>query len=70
MKNTCYILSVHLTNVTYLTKCQAKDLVKMDKHPPKWPWFSQIGHIKWIGFSQIEHYDLTLRQMSHTHLMA
>jgi len=56
--------------VTYLTKCQAKDLVKMDKHPPKWPWFSQIGHIKWIGFSQIEHYDLTLRQMSHTHLMA
>ncbi len=30
MKNTCYILPVHLTEMTFLTKCQAKDLVKMD----------------------------------------
>ncbi len=30
--------------------------------------FSQIGHIKWIGFSQIDN-DFTLNQMSHSHLM-
>ncbi len=51
----------------------------MDKHPSKWPWFNQISHIEWIGFSQIDHlnstliqidyYDLTLSQMNHTHLM-
>jgi hypothetical protein len=40
----------------------------MDKRPLKWPWFSQIGHIEWIGFNQIDHYDLTLSQMSHIHL--
>jgi hypothetical protein len=71
---------LHLTNVTYLTKCQAKDLVKMDKCPTKWPWLNQIGHIEWIGFSQndhpnltfsqIDHPDLTFNQMSHTHLIA
>jgi hypothetical protein len=65
--------------VTLLTKCQVKDLVKMDKCPSQWPWLNQIGHIKWIGFtqidhpgltiSQIDHYDLTLSQMNHTHLM-
>ncbi len=32
----------------------------MDKCPSKWPWFRKIGHIDWIGFSQIDHYDLTL----------
>ncbi len=45
----------------------------------KWPWFSQIGHIEWIGFnqidhpnlthSQINHYDLTFSQMNHIHLI-
>jgi hypothetical protein len=53
----------------FLTKCQIEDLVKMDKCPLIWPWFSQIGHIEWIRFSQINHYDLTLSQMNHTHLM-
>jgi hypothetical protein len=62
-----------------LIKCQAKDLIKMDKCPSKWPWLSQVGHIEWIRFSQIDHlnltlnqidhYDLTLNQMNHTHLM-
>jgi hypothetical protein len=65
MKNTCYILLVHSTKVTFLTKCQAKDLVKLDK----WPWLSQIGHIEWMGFSQIDHYDLTNSQMNHILLM-
>jgi hypothetical protein len=46
-----------------------KYLVKMDKHPSKWPWLNQIGHIEWIGFNQINHLELTLIQMSHTHLM-
>jgi hypothetical protein len=65
--------------MTFLTKCQIKDLVKMDKFPSKWPWLNQIGHIEWIGFnqighldltfSQIDHYDLRLNQMNHTHLM-
>jgi hypothetical protein len=51
----------------------------MDKRPLKWPWLSQIGHIEWKGFRQIDHsdltfnqidlYNLTLSQMSHTHLM-
>jgi hypothetical protein len=51
----------------------------MDKRPSKWPWFSQIGHIEWIKFcqidhfdltfSQIDHYDLTFSQMNHIHLM-
>ncbi len=65
MKNTCYILLVHSTKMTFLTKCQIKDLVKMDK----WLWLNQIGHIEWIGFSQIDHYDLTNNQMGHIHLM-
>jgi hypothetical protein len=65
--------------MTYLIKCQVQDLIKMDKCPSKWPWFSHIGHIEWIRFSQInhldltlsqiDHYDLTLTQMSHIHLM-
>jgi hypothetical protein len=65
--------------MTFLTKCQAKDLVKMDKCLSKWPWFSQINHIEWIRFSQIDHldltfsqidhYDLTFNQMNHIHLM-
>jgi hypothetical protein len=65
--------------MTFLTKCQVKDLIKMDKHMSKWPWFYQIGHIEWVGFSQIDlpnltlsqidHYDLTLSQMNHIHLM-
>jgi len=63
MKNRCYILLVHLTKVTFSTKCQAKNLVKMDKCPSKWPWLSQIGHIEWIGFSQIDHPNLTLSQI-------
>jgi hypothetical protein len=49
---------LHLTKVNILTKCQIKDLVKMDKCPSKWPWLNQIGHIEWIWFSQIEHHDL------------
>jgi hypothetical protein len=65
--------------MTFLTKCQVKDLVKMNKCPSKWPCFNQIDHIEWIGFSQIDHpdlslsqidhYDLTLNQMNHIHLM-
>jgi hypothetical protein len=79
MKNTCYILPVHLTKVTFLTKCQIKDLVKIDKCPSKWPWLNKIGHTEWIGFSQIDHpdltlsqidhYNLTFNQMNHTHMM-
>jgi hypothetical protein len=34
-----------------------------------WQWFNQISHIEWIGFSQIDHYDLTLSQMNNTHLI-
>jgi hypothetical protein len=77
-ENTCYILLAH-TKVTFLTKFEAEDLVKMDKRPPKWPLLSQIGHIEWIGFSQIAHsdlafnqielYDLTFSQINHIHLM-
>jgi hypothetical protein len=65
--------------MTFFTKCQVENLVKMDKYPSKWPWLNQIGHIEWIGigqinhpdlnFSQIDHYDLTLNQMKHIHLM-
>ncbi len=54
MKNTCYIWPVHLIKVTFFTKHQIENLVKMDKCPSKWPWLSQIGHIEWIRFSQIE----------------
>jgi hypothetical protein len=70
---------MHLTKMTFLTKCQTENLVKMDKFPSKWPWLSRIGHIEWIGFSridhldltfsQITHYDLTLNQMNHIPLM-
>jgi hypothetical protein len=60
---------LHFTKVTFLTKSQVKNLVQMDKCPSKWPWLSQIGHIEWIGLNQIDHYDLTLSQMNHTHLM-
>jgi hypothetical protein len=60
---------LHLIKVALLIKCQTKYMVKMDKCPSKWPWLSQISHIEWIGFSQINHYDLTLNQMNHTHLM-
>ncbi len=69
MKNTCYILSIHLTKMTYLTKGQTQNLVKMNKHPSKWPWFNQIGHIEWIELNQIDHYDLTFNQMNHIHLV-
>ncbi len=65
MKNTCYILLVHLNKVTFFTKYQAEDLVKMNKCPSKWPWFSQIGHTEWIGFNQIDHHDLTFSQIDH-----
>jgi hypothetical protein len=60
---------LHLTKMTYLTKCQTQDLVKIDKCPSKWPWFNQIGRIEWIWFNQIDYYDLTFNQMNHTHLM-
>jgi len=33
MKNTCYIWLIYLTKATFLTKCQVKDLVKIDKRP-------------------------------------
>jgi hypothetical protein len=49
---------LHLTKMTFMTKCRVEDLVKMDKCPSKWPWLNQI-----------DHYDLTFYQMSHTHLM-
>jgi hypothetical protein len=55
--------------VTFLTKCQYEDLVKMDKCLSKWPWFNQIDHIEWVGFSQNNYLDLTFSQMGHTHLM-
>ncbi len=75
---------LHLTNAfdqnDFLTKCQVKYMTEMDKCSSKWPWFNQIGHIEWIGFSQIDHYDLnfsqidhydlTFSQMNHTHLMS
>jgi len=51
--------------MTYLTKYQTKNLVKMDKCPSKWPWLNQIGHIEWIRFNQIEHFDLTFSQINH-----
>jgi hypothetical protein len=69
MKNTYYILPLHLTKVIFLTKCQVKNLVKINKWSSKWPWLSQIDHIEWIGFNQIDHYDLTFSQMNHIHLM-
>jgi hypothetical protein len=69
MKNTCYILLVHLIKMTFLTKCHVENLVKINKCPSKWPWLNQIGHIEWIGFSQIDHPYLTLNQMNHIHLM-
>jgi hypothetical protein len=53
--------------MTFLIKCQAEDLVKMDKCPSKWPWLNQIGPIECIGFNQIDHLDLTHSQMNHTH---
>jgi len=70
---------LHLIKVTFFTKCQVEDVIKMDKCLSKWPWLSQIDHIEWIGFNQIDHpdltliqidhYDLTFSQMNHTHLM-
>jgi len=45
---------LHFIKVTSFTKCQIEDIVKMDKCPSKWPWLSQIGHIEWIGFNQID----------------
>jgi len=51
MKNTCYIWLVHLTKVSFLTKYQVEDLIKMDK----WSWLNQIDHIEWIRFNQIDH---------------
>ncbi len=51
--------------MTFLTKCQAKDIIKMEKYPSKWPWFSQIGHIEWIEFSEIDHLELTLNHIDH-----
>jgi hypothetical protein len=56
---------LHLTQVTFFTKFQAEDLIKIDKCPLKWPWLNQIGHIEWIGFSQIDHPYLTLSQIDH-----
>jgi hypothetical protein len=48
---------LHLTKVTFLTKCQVENLVKMDKCPSKcpskWPWLNQISHIEWIRFNQV-----------------
>ncbi len=51
--------------MTFLTKCQAENMVKMDKCPSKWPCFGQISHIEWIEFSQIDHLDLSLNQIDH-----
>jgi hypothetical protein len=70
---------LHLIKMIFLTRSHAEDLVKKDKCPSKWPQLNQIGHIEWIGFSQIDHldltftqidhYDLTLNQMNHVFLM-
>ncbi len=60
---------LHFIKMTFSTKCQVKDMVKMDKCPSKWPWLKLISHIEWIGFNQINHYDLTLNQINHIHLM-
>jgi len=49
---------LHLTKVTFLNKCQVKDLVKIDKCPSKWAWFNQIGRLD-LTLSQIDHYDST-----------
>jgi len=35
MKNTCYILSIHLTKVTFLIKSQVKNLILKNKCPQK-----------------------------------
>jgi hypothetical protein len=32
-------------------------------------WLNQIRHIEWIRFNQTDHPNLTLNQMTHTHLM-
>jgi hypothetical protein len=69
MKNTCYILPIHLIKMTFLIKCQVEDLVKMNKCPSKWSWFSQIGHIELVRFSQIYHPDLTLSKIDHYNLI-
>jgi len=69
MKTTYYILLVHLTKATFLTKYQIKYLVKIDKCTSKWPLLNQISRIEWIGFSQFDHLDLTFSQIDHTHLM-
>jgi hypothetical protein len=69
MKNTFYIWLVHFIKMIFLTKCQVENMFKMDKCPSKWPWLNEIGHIEWIGFSEINHPDLTLSQMNHSHLM-
>jgi hypothetical protein len=39
-----------------------KDQIKINKCPLKWPWLNPIGHIELIGFSQIDHPNLTLSQ--------
>ncbi len=65
----CYILSIHLTKMTFSTKCQVENLIKMDKCSSNWPWLNQISHIEWIWLSQIDHPDLTLNQMNFIHLM-
>jgi hypothetical protein len=61
---------LHLIKMTFLTKCQVKNLVKIDKCPSKSSWLSQIGHIEWIMFNQIDHYDLTCSQLNHIHLIS
>jgi hypothetical protein len=37
---------LHFTKVTFFTKCQFEDMVKMDKCPSKWAWLIQISHIE------------------------
>jgi len=45
MKNTCYILSIHLIKMTFLTKCQVEDLVKMAMTYSNWPlWFETYSN--------------------------
>jgi hypothetical protein len=53
----------------FLTMWQTKHLVKMDRSPSKWPKLNEINHIQsWLGFSQIDHFDLTLSQINHIDL--
>ncbi len=41
----------------------------MNKRASQWLWLSQIDHIEWIGFNQINYLNLTFNQINHYDLM-